>query len=32
MEAGVNALTATYGTAYTYGSTANALCEFHDIC
>lgn len=27
MEIGVNALTATYGTQYTYGSFANALCK-----
>ena len=27
MTAGVNALTATYGTSYTYGTTGTALCE-----
>jgi hypothetical protein len=29
MEIGVNAITAVYGTQYTYGSFATALCKFH---
>lgn len=29
MEIGVNALTATFGTQYTYGSFATALCNIY---
>ena len=29
MEIGVNALTATYGTVYEYGTTGTLLCKWH---